>query len=79
MRKYDQDKLIKIICNKCGKELPAEQEIVKEGVCTLEADWGYFSDKDGEHHEFDLCEECYDIWVNGFKIPVKVTERTEML
>lgn len=79
MRKYNHDKLIKVICNKCGQELSAEQEMIKEGVCTLETDWGYFSDKDGEHHEFDLCESCYDEWVKSFRVPVKVTERTELI
>lgn len=79
MKKYNDDKLIKIICNKCGRELPAEQEFVKEGVCTVENDWGYFSNKDGEHHRFDLCEKCYDALVKSFQIPVEVIEKTELL
>lgn len=79
MRKYKNDKLIKMICNKCGRELEAEQGFVKEGVCTVETDWGYFSGKDGEHHEFELCEACYDAWVKSFRIPVRITERTELL
>ena len=26
----------------------------------LKADWGFWSKKDGEHHEVHLCERCYD-------------------
>ena len=39
----------------------------------------FFSEKDGEIHHFDLCESCYDDWVNQFKIAVEVEEQTEYL
>jgi hypothetical protein len=50
-----------------------------EGVLPVTAFWGYFSEKDGEHHTFDLCESCYDKWIAGFQIPVEKKIENEML
>lgn len=43
----------------------------KEVLC-VEHTWGYFSEKDGENHRFDLCEECYDRLLKGFLIPAEI-------
>lgn len=59
-----------IICNKCGKEIVAEQGIMKEDVLEVEKRWGYFSKKDNQVDRFDLCETCYDELVTSFKIPI---------
>lgn len=66
-------------CNKCGKAILIENGIPKEGVVSFSANWGYFSRKDGEHHSFCLCEDCYDEFVKGFEIPAAVCEKTELL
>jgi len=82
MRKYlDSNKktLEKIVCNQCGRELELKNGIVQEGVFQGDAHWGYFSEKDGEHHSFDLCESCYERLLSGFSIPVTVEEQTELL
>lgn len=79
MRIYKDNQLVKIICNKCGKEWKADKGMIRTGVCTVETDWGYFSNKDGEHHQIDICEECYDEWIKTFCIPVSVTENTELI
>lgn len=79
MRKYENDKITKIICNGCGKELKLKDGILMEGCCQVQAAWGYFSGKDGENHEFDLCEACYDAITGKFRIPVSRKERTELL
>ncbi len=68
----EQKELKKMVCNCCGKELIVKGGIVREGVFSAEYSWGYFSEKDGETHSFDLCEECYDKWIGGFKIPVEI-------
>ena len=63
----------KIICNRCGKEIFVQNDIPSGEVLSVEKQWGYFSDnKDGEIHSFDLCEECYDEFVSGFKHPVNI-------
>lgn len=52
----------------------------REGRCfKLESRMGFFSEKDGEIHHFDLCEPCYDAIVSEFKIPVDVEEQKEFL
>ena len=82
MRQYleENNKILKkIVCNQCGRELKLENDIVQEGVFRGEAHWGYFSEKDGESHSFDLCEQCYDRLVSGFEIPVGRKEQTELL
>ena len=66
-------------CNWCGKRLMVKDGIMREGGARFEIAWDYFSEKDGERHSFDLCEECYDELVNQFRIPVEVEEQTELL
>ena len=56
-----------------------ENDRAREGVLSVEKAWGYFSEKDGEVHSFDLCEKCYDRLVNQFEIPVTVKKQTELL
>ena len=82
MREYmenDKNTVKKIVCNQCGKSLQVENGIVKEGVFRGVARWGFFSEKDGEMHSFDLCEKCYDRLISGFSISVETEEQTELL
>lgn len=61
MRKYGKDgRLESVICNRCGRKLAVRNGIVREGVFSSDHAWDFFSEKDGEVHHFDLCEECYD-------------------
>lgn len=80
MRKYKSSgELESVYCNWCGKRLMVRDGILREGGMRFELFWDYFSEKDGENHSFDLCEECYDELVNQFRLPVEVEERTELL
>ena len=82
MRQYlDEEKrtLDKVVCNGCGRELKLENGSLREGVFEGNVLWGYFSEKDGERHSFDLCEECYDRLVRSFQVPVTSEEQTELL
>ena len=75
MRKYKSNgELETAICNCCGKKLA-----VREGIVRVEHTWDYFSEKDGEIHGFDLCEECYDQLLNTFRISAEVEETREFL
>lgn len=65
----------KMICNQCGKEIPVVDGQAREGVFSVDYSWGYFSDKDGERHSFELCEECYDTMLKGFHIPAEIEEK----
>jgi ribosomal-protein-alanine N-acetyltransferase len=79
MRKYKNKILQAVICNCCGKTLQVENGILKEGCFQGKQRFDYFSDKDGEIQEFDLCEACYDEMTAGFRIPVSQKEETEFL
>lgn len=80
MRKYGYGgRLDRVICNGCGKKLVVEDGIVREGVISIDHVWDFFSEKDGEVHHLDLCENCYDNFVRELKLPVEVEEQTELL
>lgn len=82
MRIYMDDnrkELVSVICNRCKKELLVENGILKEGCFCGNSQFGYFSNKDGMQHFFDLCEECYDKMIAGFAIPVETEEAKELL
>lgn len=82
MRRYtikEEQIITTVKCNKCGREIYHDNHIIKEGVFTVDYQWGYFSDKDREVHSFDLCEECYDEFIKGFKIDVDIREENELL
>ncbi len=74
MRQYkmqETKEVEKIICNKCGKEILVKNGMPEEDVLSVQKRWGYFSGKDNEVHEFDLCEDCYDEWIKTFSIPAE--------
>ena len=80
MRKYKCNGEVEtVICNCCGKKLAVWEGIVREGVLRVDHAWDYFSEKDGEVHHFDICEECYDQLVRTFKIPLDREEVLELL
>ncbi len=77
MRQYkmqETKEVVKIICNRCGKEIIVKNGIPEEDVLSVQKRWGYFSNKDNEAHEFELCEQCYDQIVSGFRFPVVINE-----
>ncbi len=68
-----------ICCNSCGKTLKVENGILMEDAFEASKEWGYFSKRDMEVHQFNLCEECYDKMVSQFKVPVQVKNKLEVL
>ncbi len=82
MRRYkdkSENKLSKVLCNKCGKSIKVDNGIIMEGSFSIEYNWGFFSTKDCEHHVIDLCEKCYDEITRDFKIPVDIGDNIEIL
>ena len=65
----------KIMCNKCGKELMIKNGILHEDGIFVTKEWGYFSGKDLQIHQFCLCESCYDEFTESFFIPVENQEK----
>lgn len=68
-----------IVCNCCKKVIQVQDSIPQMEYLHVEKEWGYFSGKDGEKQEFDICEACYDKWTQSFQIPVEVQEVIELL
>lgn len=80
MRRFGKNgQLETVICNKCGKKMVVERGILREGGLMFDHTWDFFSEEDEEIHHFDLCEDCYDDWVNQFKLEVEVEEQREFL
>lgn len=78
MRKYNKNtnELEAAVCNCCGKSMKIQNGMLLEGICSVDMTWGYFSGKDLEKHEFDLCEECYDRITLSFAVPPEISEDT---
>lgn len=68
-----------ITCNMCGRNWTKVNDIVEEDFLFIQKDWGYFSKKDGIHHEITICEECYDSWIKTLKILPEQADITEYL
>ena len=50
-----------IICDCCSKCCKSN-EMADNEYATLSAEWGYWSDSDGQNYEIHLCEHCfYDV------------------
>lgn len=80
MRKYNTNgDLEAIVCNRCGRHLKIAHGVAEEGVFQAEYQWGFFSEKDGEIHCFDLCEKCYDEMIGGFVIDTEIKEAVEFV
>ncbi len=65
------EKIEKIICNKCGREILIHGGIPQEDVLEVEKRWGYHSRRDNQVDCFDLCEDCYDELIRSFRIKMK--------
>jgi len=80
MRKYKSNGILtSVICNHCGKKMIVEGGILREGAIRVDHTWDFFSEKDGEIHHWDLCEECYDNLVNQFRIEPEIKEQVEFM
>lgn len=53
--KKKENELTAVTCNCCKKELLVENGILKEECVSFSHLFGYFSERDGEKHRFDLC------------------------
>jgi hypothetical protein len=73
------NKLVRAVCNCCGKELLVEEGILKEECIHMEHQFGFFGTRDGECDSFDLCQACYHKITAAFQIPPEQWERKELL
>lgn len=68
-----------LACNMCGRKLHMENGILLEDAFIVKKEWGYFSERDTEIHEFAICESCYVDMISKFKLPIKIREKHEVL
>ena len=74
-----KESTLEVTCNQCGKNIAVKGEVLQEDILYVEKCWGYFSAKDGKKHRWNLCESCYDRFVQGFVIPIEEIDMTELL
>ena len=68
-----------IYCNMCGRSWTKINDVITKDFLMIQKDRGYFSKKDGIHHEIIICEECYDKWIKTLKIAPDKKDLTEFL
>lgn len=66
-KQTEEYKLAQVHCNKCGERCDFDMQ---KDWASMEVNWGFYSQKDLEKHAWDLCESCYDVFVETFKIPI---------
>ena len=82
MKEIEPEKVVKVVCDICGKtcldhtDIVGGESIIDGEYAELTVQWGYYSHKDGETHECQMCEECYDKvrgFIEGLGGKIKVT------
>ena len=68
-RQVLREEVIHTYCNKCGDEIYAPNSDIESVIAKVFATWGYGSPRDGEDHLAHLCECCYNLMIEDWKIP----------
>lgn len=66
------------LCNGCGRPIESGGNGHQDAL-RVRKEWGYFSKRDLEVHEFNLCEDCYEKLTQEFVIPVTISQKLEVL
>ena len=74
MRQYEEmtktvKKVKAIQCNACGKRISMHAGVPAESVVTIRHRYGYPSKRDGDVCRIDICESCFEAWVDMMTIP----------
>lgn len=64
----ESEEVYEIICNMCAKSIKKDEVGRFFDHLSVTKYWGYLSENDGQTHEFDLCEDCYNKFIQDFKI-----------
>ena len=64
-KKLERLVLTDIICDCCGKSCQTEDDEYE--YMKLRAHWGFYTNKDGETWEAQICEDCVDKKLNFIK------------
>lgn len=64
----EKEEVYDILCNMCGESIGKDTYGNFSDYLSVNKEWGYLSSKDGQGHQFDLCEDCYNNLIDKFKI-----------
>lgn len=60
-KKVFRDEVCDVICDICSRScLKSEAAMYSAEFAVLNAQWGYWSRKDGQNCTLEICEECFD-------------------
>lgn len=71
-----------VVCSCCGKiifQSEKPESVVTADYLHVSKTWNYFSERDGETDQFDICEACFARWTAGFALPPVTSEETELI
>ena len=57
LKKLPTEQTVDVKCDICGESCRGQYNIE---YAELRANWGYDSTRDGERHECQMCEKCYN-------------------
>ena len=78
LKKLPVDRIVDVVCDVCGQSCKNDVSI-EYAQLHVPGGWGYGSRKDGEWHDCDLCEDCYDKvrdFIENLGGHVRVNDRT---
>ena len=71
----EQEEIYEIYCNMCSNPINKDPFGKFCEYLSVDKNWGYLSNLDGQKHSFDLCDKCYLDIIKKFKIKVLNEEK----
>jgi len=69
-----REEATEIICNVCGCSVAKNELGYFDDFVQIKKNWGYHSAYDGQSHEFDICQRCYGLLLEGLAVEPKIEE-----
>jgi len=69
-----KEEVVSVTCNRCGRSEEGEHIEHASDIETWQHYFGYGSTRDSEHHQFELCDKCYNEWISTFKYQPQIDE-----
>lgn len=70
---YDYE-LEEIQCDRCGKQAKGFDEVMWSDITTINIQYTFGSNKDGDRWSMDLCDKCIEEITESFKDNIKKEE-----
>ena len=56
-----------VFCDKCGCDIGFDSNPCLIKGAFVHVDFGYGSNKDSLDYEFEICDDCFDVFIKSFK------------